>query len=157
MITNPAGSQVPPCPSVQLEPLRYPGACLNTRDEAWMGSRGASSVTTIHALSDREGRRGGLERPAMTEVCGYAIPQFHQGPIQSSGLQDRLFLPWARVSSLPSISRSMCEAILPPLCSCSSLFLNTSIKWVWVETALPTCIKAIHSSVSHNFLLLFTA
>lgn len=108
----------------------------------------ASTVLTTHAPKDREGRPGGLVRSAVAKACGYSFPQFHQGPMQSSALQGTLSLPWARASSLPSISRSVCEAILPPLCSCSSLFLNTSAKWVQLEPALPTFIKAIHSSAS---------
>lgn len=76
-------------------------------------------------LNDREGRPGGLGRSAMAKVCGCAIPQFHQGPSQPGVLQGRLSLPWARAPSLPSLSSSVREAILPPLCSCSSLLLNT--------------------------------
>lgn len=132
-------------------------------------AKGASTVPTMHdALMTGREDLGGLSGSTTAKAWGCSIPQFHQGRIQSCVLTGRLSLIWAVGSSLLSISRSMREAILPPLCSCSSLFLNTSTKWFWLETALETAlhtfIKAIHCfsfssfsstlySVSSNFLL----
>lgn len=43
-------------------------------------------------LMTEKGDLGGLDRWAMAKACGDAIPQFHQGPIQSGVLQGRLSL-----------------------------------------------------------------